>query len=67
MPVMRQFDVVQRRRSRYGVLGALGAIVASIARISRIHLGERSVPDCSAARHGSTFSELRPRMASGGP
>jgi len=43
------------------------AIVASIARISRIHLGERGAPDCSAARHRSTFSERRPRMASVGP
>ena len=43
------------------------AIVASIAGISRIHLGERGAPDCSAARHGSTFSERRARMASAGP
>jgi len=43
------------------------AIEARIAGISRIHLGERGAPDCSAARHGSTFSERRPRMASVGP
>jgi len=37
------------------------AIEARIAGISRIHLGERAAPDCSAARHRSTFSERRPR------
>ena len=65
-----------RAKARLRELGlASGGVIATasdghgsrIELFSRIHLGERGAPDCSAARHGPTFSERRPRMASGGP